>query len=342
MAKLTANQREFEKQIRRINRLINKVEAEGLVFIKPPIEPVKPKRISKSRLEKLQSISLPSLRAKAYEIDETTGEVIPYKDPQYPRRRKKPEPFYPSKRGISLQKPPLSEEQLHRVRQEAGRKAQETIKRRMAEDPAYAKRITEARRKALKTARDKMKKRMAEDPEYAQHMKDIWYRNLHGAGAVGGKGARNWTEEEKRTFRDIFEPLKPQTPEEQKKQEIEEQEKAPDYQPANATDTILDNMYEILRGAVNKHVADVLIRVADDQAEEEGRDALAKRLATGNDHYWVLDLATKIAFYESDKQEEIKQSAYTLAYILTQGNVGQFTEDEIISAVNMDFGGYYQ
>lgn len=335
MSKLTANQREFEKQIRRINRLINKVEAEGLVFIKPPIEPVTPKRVTRSRLEKLQSISLPSLRVKSYKIDETTGEVISYKKPVCVTHTKTPTTGFRSY-GADV-KLPLSKERLHQIRQEAGRKAQETIKRRMSKDPFYAKRITEARKRASQKAHETLRKRMEKEPAFAKKMRDIWSKNLAKGRAKGMSVEPT----------DIIPPtvLQP-SPEEIKIKEIEEMESSPDYQPANATDETLNNVIEILNGAVNKHVADVLIRVINDQMEEEGREALAKRLSTGkggyNDSYWLLDLATKVAFYDSDRQEEIKQSAYTLAYIITNGSVGQFTQDEIISAVSMDFGGYYQ
>lgn len=329
MSKLTANQREFEKQIRRINRLINKVESEGLVFIKPPIEPVKPKRISKVKLEELKSTTLSTIRSKAYEVEESTGEVIPYKKPDLRSSRKRRAPGIQQTKPSSSEPSFLTPEQLHERRVEGARKAQETIKRRMREDPEYARQITEARRKALQNAREKMKKRMEEDPEYAKHMREVWAKNLEKARGTPRKP---------RTPKPITPPL---TPEEKKKKEIEDQENAPDYTPANATDETLNNMYAILTSAVNVHIAKILIELADEQADEEGREEFARRLSTGNNSYFVLDLATKVAFYDSDKQEEVRQSAYTLASIITNGDVGQFTQDEIDTAIAKDFGGYY-
>ena len=56
MAKLTPNQQEFERQIRRIKRLMRQSEKEGITFMRSPL-PERPKRITKSRLELIKRIT---------------------------------------------------------------------------------------------------------------------------------------------------------------------------------------------------------------------------------------------------------------------------------------------
>lgn len=348
MSKLTANQREFEKQIRKLNRLISKVENEGLVFIERPIEPIKPKRITSKFLQKMsEEISLPSLRSKAYEIDKSTGELTPHVEPLERKARKRGASYEaltgtprtpreepqrtPRKKKPKAPKAPRTKRERPESEEKQG--TMPSGNPRLKKHFNYsAEELHDIRSQASRKAWDTIRRKMREDPEYAKKMRDIWSKNLEKARAK--RGTKEPPEPE--------EPIKSlPSPEEQKKQEIEDQENAPDYTPANATDETLNNMYAILNSATNKYVADVLIRVADDQAEIEGREELARRLSTGNDSYWVLDLATKVAFYDSHQYDEIKKSAYALAYILTNGDVGQFTQDEIDSALAMQFGGYY-
>ena len=342
MSKLTANQREFEKQIRRINRLIAKVEAEGLVFIKPPIEPIKPKRVTRSKLEELQSTTIRSLRAKSYEVDKTTGEVIPYKKPVGASRTKRPNITGFRSHGTMNINVPLSAEDLHEIRQEAGRKAQQTIKRRMREDPAYARYITEVRKRAGKRANEAMRKRMAEDPEFAKKMRDIWSKNL-----AKGRAKRGEKEPQDVLPPSIPKPVEPApsepkqprkrepSPEEQKKQEIEDQENAPDYQPANGTDTILDNMIAILSSAINEKTANFLIWLAQHQySDEQSKIEYAQYLSSRS--YWILDLATKIAYYDST-EEQLRDDSATLASFISNND---YSEDELREAIWGDMRKY--
>ena len=87
MKKLTVNQKEFEKQVKRLTRYVRAYENKGLVFI-TPIIPERPKRVTKQRIEALRQIKPTDIARKAYEVDKTTGLVTPYLEPDVRKARR--------------------------------------------------------------------------------------------------------------------------------------------------------------------------------------------------------------------------------------------------------------
>lgn len=83
--KLTPLQREYNKQVSRINRAVKQLETQGFAFSDEPYTP--PKRATKKNIEKLKSITVRTLKQKAQYIDIDTGEVISTAREEARRRR---------------------------------------------------------------------------------------------------------------------------------------------------------------------------------------------------------------------------------------------------------------
>ena len=73
--KLTANQREYAKQVKRIKQAISRAEKRGYRFDKDII-PEKPKKISKKQIENLKQIKGDTLYEKATYLNQETGEIV--------------------------------------------------------------------------------------------------------------------------------------------------------------------------------------------------------------------------------------------------------------------------
>ena len=80
MKKLTLNQAEFEKQVKRLMKAQRQAEKEGIKFITSPI-PEQPKKITKQYIEKLKTIKPLQVKEMGYTVNDT-GELEPYKAPK--------------------------------------------------------------------------------------------------------------------------------------------------------------------------------------------------------------------------------------------------------------------
>ena len=152
MKKLTVNQKEFEKQVKRLTRYVRAYENKGLVFI-TPIIPERPKRVTKQRIEVLRRIKPTDIAKKAYEVDKTTGELIPLIKPDVRKARRTAKADFPTGGKIAEPKVKLSEEEKHTHRVEGAKKAAETRRQHELADPIYKARMDEVRRKNLEKAR---------------------------------------------------------------------------------------------------------------------------------------------------------------------------------------------
>lgn len=83
--KLTPLQREYKKQLSRINKTIKKLQSQGYYFSEEPTLPAK--RATKKSVEKLKNINAKTLKLKAQYIDTDTGEVISTAQEESRRRR---------------------------------------------------------------------------------------------------------------------------------------------------------------------------------------------------------------------------------------------------------------
>lgn len=73
--KLTPNQAEFKKELRRINRFIKAAEARGFRFDKAII-PEMPTRVTKKRLDKIKELTPDVLYESSTYLDPSTGKVV--------------------------------------------------------------------------------------------------------------------------------------------------------------------------------------------------------------------------------------------------------------------------
>lgn len=85
----TPNQIEYEKQIRRITRLIKEVEKEG-GKLSEELVPPKPIRVSKKRIQLLKKITAKKIYSSSEFVDLDTGEIITPKSRTEWKKRKKP------------------------------------------------------------------------------------------------------------------------------------------------------------------------------------------------------------------------------------------------------------
>lgn len=74
--KQTPNQREFQRQVKRIRNAIRRLEKQGLEvdYQGPPLE--MPTRVTKSRLQQLKSVNRAKLLSYSTSVDTETGEII--------------------------------------------------------------------------------------------------------------------------------------------------------------------------------------------------------------------------------------------------------------------------
>lgn len=176
--KLTPNQLEFEKQIKRLTRLQSKAELEGLAFPRHLIIP-QPTRVTQGKLKELKSVTLRSLREEIKAPRVTQPTDGDFKKPRatendvyirHPRIRRDelPEQRTPEQRNTEQSTPnprtpksrtPLSPEELHRRRSEGAKKAAETRRRKAEQDIEYARRQREARRANIKKAQEARRKK---------------------------------------------------------------------------------------------------------------------------------------------------------------------------------------
>ncbi len=343
--KPSSNAQAFEREVKRLQRLVKIAENKGIVFISSPI-PEKPDVVTRKKLNLIQSITKSDIESRGYTLDKETGELQNYVPPKQSKPRTIASRSYtshPSAPRIPAHpKLKLTEEELHKKRSEAAKKSAQTRKEREATDIEYAKRVQEQRRKALEKAREARRKweeehpeeayaqrskaakkaaetrkrREQEDAEYKKRMDDIRKKALEKA------------REAKRKKRDQEQPeqLKPQT---EPEIPIEPQEE-PHYIPLHSElvkqrDVILVNVRAELYGAVNIHIATYLLDLLQDEIDANGEDVVIERLATAPER--AIEMANGASY--ASECDDVANCAYSLADLITAGEIGMFMAQEI-------------
>ena len=182
--KPSSNAQAFEREVKRLQRLVKIAENKGIVFISSPI-PEKPDVVTRKKLNLIQSITKSDIESKGYTLDKETGELQNYVPPKKSKTRTTSPRSYKSHSTAphipTPPKPKLSEEELHKVRSESAKKAAQTRKEREATDIEYAKRMQDQRKKALEKARETRRRREQEDQEYKKRMDEIRRKSLEKA-----------------------------------------------------------------------------------------------------------------------------------------------------------------
>ena len=309
MKKLTANQKEFEKQVKRLTRVVRAYENKGLVFINPII-PERPKRVTKQRIEVLRRIKPIDIASKAYEVDKTTGLVTPYLEPDVRKARRTAKAEFPSGGKIAEPKVKLSEEEKHKRRAEGAKKAAETRRQHELADPIYKTRMDEVRRKNLEKAR------------YAKEQK----RLKKGFEEIFGKPDDDMSIEKIVLPREaISDKLKTlaRSPNEYEIPLDEQREILSSFDPPLRGETMVYQLEAICNGAQNKSTAAFLLDTLE-AAQLTDEQALYERLA--NAYELTLDRAQR-ACWDSNA-EVIIQSATAVVEVI-QGYISSGDREAI-------------
>lgn len=320
--KPTANIQAFEREIKRLEKAVKLAKKKGIVFFASPI-PEKPARITKKQLELVKAITPADIRAKGYVITDT-GEYRPYTSPKSQKSvSTSPPSFTPdiTKPRISFSKKSekLSPEQLKQVRSNAAKKAAQTRKEREAQDPEYAKRMHEIRVKAAKKAAISRKEHEESDPEFKKRMDEIRKKNLEKARKAKPKKPIKLPPEKHPKEPVDLPPIEPPITT-QPEPEVPIDDLPREY------DSVLTNLRSILQGAVNKNIANYLLDLLDDEIDATSEEEVGARIA--REREWALELADGIA-YGSGDSDELANKAYTLAIIITGGDVPGFMAERI-------------
>ena len=354
--KPSINNQLFEKEVKRLQRLVKIAEKKGIVFIRSPI-PQKPDKITRKKLTEISTITATDIQSKGYTIDTESGELTPYKPPKQSKPRRVSTPSYqPDINSPRLPtakiKQPLTPEELHQIRSEAAKKAVATRAKREAEDPAYRARMQEIRRRNLEKARKAQKEFAEKHPEEAARRRSEAARKA----AETRRKKREEAEEfgipkkpKKKPADKKPETPKPKQPEAPKPEQPEtptpEETKPPepeipddydeDYEPFDSIPKrgyeILQNVRRILNGANNQRTADFLLRELESEIIEIGEDVMVFRLARYED---AISKAEAVA-YDSDN-ERLKQNAAALAAIIYGAVVPPSVLEQIEELANED------
>ena len=299
--KPSPNAQAFEREVKRLQRLIKIAENKGIVFISSPI-PEKPAVVTRKRLNLIHSITKSDIESKGYTLDKETGELQNY----VPPKKSKPRPklhyatYSYGSHLSALYKPKLSEEELHKVRSEAAKKVAQVRKEREANDPEYAERMRKKRSNAAKKAAETRRRRKQEQPP------------------------KTPPEEQSP------EEQPPKTPPEEQPPHTPPEEQPPNTPPGHSNkphqgDSILANVRAELNGAVNEHIAHYLLDLLEDEINTNGEDVVIERLANAPER--SIEMANGSS-YASDC-DDVANCAYSLAYLITGGNVDGPMSEEI-------------
>ena len=350
--KPSSNAQAFEREVKRLQRLVKIAENKGIVFISSPI-PEKPDAVTRKKLNLIQSITKSDIESKGYTLDKETGELQNYVPPKKSKSRITSPRSYTAHstapRIPTPHKPKLSEEELHKVRSESAKKAAQIRKEREATDVEYAKRMQEQRRKALEKAREARKweqehpeeahlqrskaaKKAAEtrrireqeDAEYKKRMDEIRRKALEKAREAKRKKREQEQQELPKPQTEPEIPIEEPEPEEEP--QIDEPLEVPGYpELPSQGDAILANVRAELSGAVNSHIAQYLLDLLEDEIDANGEDVVIERLATASER--AIEMANG-ASYASDS-DDVANCAYSLADLITGGDIGGFMAEEI-------------
>ena len=173
--KIKQLEREFNREIKRLEKLVDIAVQKGVTYKTLPI-PTKPEKITKDYVSKLKQITpsdifsgmnLEDLETKLSEL-KPQAEIISHRT-----RRTAPADVVKGEKKYEK----LSPEELSARRSEAAKKAAETRRQREASDPEYRARMQASRRASL----EKLRERERTDPEFAEKMRQARLKALEKA-----------------------------------------------------------------------------------------------------------------------------------------------------------------
>lgn len=295
--KLTANQAEWEKQQKRLQRLLTKLEQEGMTFTHSPI-PETPHRITQKKLEDIKSITKKTLKSLAdNQPPKPTYQPSP---PSKPRTRaKQPEPFEPHK-----PRSPVSETTREKLR-EAGK--------------ARKGRPTRAKPPSRKgtTHTEETKKKISEG------VKASAQRRKEQATPI----KRPPMSEE--TKKKLSESMKKRWEEKRKQEEVET---TPDF-PQGWYEALYE-LRNLIQTGKNRNISNYLLSLLEDEIDlaEGGEKEVGNRLLRSRAE--AISMAQGACF--DSGAETVANNAYALARLITNGDLPPSAAEDIELLANED------
>ncbi|MBO7697005.1 MAG: hypothetical protein J6T10_30615 [Methanobrevibacter sp.] len=363
MKKPSKNLAAFQREVERLERIVKKANKQGIVFLKSPI-PETPERVTKKRLSLIQNITKLDVYSQGYEPDEVTGELKKIEDFRKTKKVKKYEqgikggigrlrgekekPVKEKVEKVKKVKVKLTPEELREIRQKAGKKAAESLKKHMAEDPEFAERIIESRKRAFEKGRETRKKwekehpkeaferrskaakkaaetrkeKEAKDKEYRERMRESRLKNLEKAR----ESKKDKNEEDYFEEYEEYKPSKKEResygiPDEEDEWEDNTREDFNDENYPWETDNIIGELYNALNNIdVNENVVGYLISLLMDEVDINGAAEVAERLKNAKDE--LLDRVFNMRYYEDYRV--LASSAYAVARLILGGEVPDY------------------
>ena len=331
--------KEYQKEQERLQRIVRKAEKEGWIFPEDVVPKI-PRRLTKLDVEKIKAIKPADLYAKGTQIDLSTGEIITPKTTKKapkttPNITQKLSKNLPSKvksttksrlKGSAEQEEPehLSDEQLAKIRSQAGKKAWETrykkgftkkLKPVLTEEEKKQRRIL-AGKKAWETRRAKM-----DEEEY----KDF----------VDSFKIRMQAKKPKNELVEAMENLKEGTPIEDYPTITVVEKVQEKLENLNRVYGVVDNLRPELEGLkresdppfpIEKRKAEIL-RLFEQQVEYYGdelylyEEYLLRKMGD-------IDIELDIIRYDS-KQEKVDASLVHLAVIINEGALSPWSAERM-------------
>lgn len=166
--KIKQLERAFDREIRRLEKLVEVAKLKGVKFDLPPI-PRKPATVTQEALDIVKSITPGDILSgkPAPEIPSLYQKPLPQPETESHRRRKRKDEYMRHSRVKGPEKPyeKLSPEEYARIRKEAARKAAETRRQREASDPEFKARMDAIRRANIAKARAAKQPQEAKPPK---------------------------------------------------------------------------------------------------------------------------------------------------------------------------------
>lgn len=332
MAKPDTTLKAFEREVKRLSKLLKTAESKGIVFLTSPIPP-KPKRVTDKSVERLRKITEPKLLAKGYTADQETGELLPYKPPKTPAKVTPTVSTSKVKSKVSI---PVkrSPEELKQIRSQSAKKAAATRAKREAENPEYRRRMQEIRRRNLEKAREAQRKFREEHPEEAKRRASEAAKKAAETRAKRKPVSIDKPEsikKPKKTKRPVTPPAPPpSTP--SAPPSVPESDTSEDY--PRESDLILTQVENIINSGRNKAVCALLQQLLIDEIDIYDRDTVAERC--NNSAMFIIECAQIAANYDSES-EEVKENAYAVADMITAGDLPADFLESLSSAIDEDF-----
>lgn len=295
----TLNQIAWQKEVKRITRLINKVKPEDNDFIKSRLIPEQPKRVTKKSLNKLSEINLRLIK----ELDQ----------------------------GNAIQLKPRKQEPIKRKPRARGTKSTNEIRKPRTHKLNITEEERQKRRERLAKARETMRKRMKQDKDFSNRMHKIWEENLKKARQAKqrkGTTRKRPQQQKRKTYQQPYTPPQPSPTPTESPKELPEA-----TQIADEADTMINWLILTIASGQNERTQEYLIQILQNELDND-RIGTLKRIK--NEPDYIKDIAMRVA-WDSDPKV-LKDDASSMYYLITGTQPPAYVQDKLMELAIEDRG----